>query len=212
VLSQRDVRVLLIDADLRRPSVHHRFGLNGRLGLTTVLTGAATLEEAVQRVPELPKLDILASGPVPPFPTEMVGSETMLALLEKCAGIYTHIVIDSPPVLSVTDGVVLARSADAVVLIVRHGKPSKHLVKRARDLLVRAGAHLSGIVLNSVDLNSPEYYGYYGYYGYSGYSYAGTDSSTWKPGEDGAGARRTKSGRRKPGSFDPGSSDTEGDS
>jgi succinoglycan biosynthesis transport protein ExoP len=177
VLAQRDVRVLLIDADLRRPTVHHRFGLNGRIGLTTVLTGAATVEEAIQHVAEVPNLDILASGPVPPFPTEMLGSPTMNELLEKLKGIYTHIVIDSPPLLSVTDGVVLARESDAVVLIVRHGKSSRHVVRRARDLLLRAGAPLTGIALNAVDLNSPEYYGYYGY---SGYSYAGVDTGSWK--------------------------------
>lgn len=178
VLAQRDVRVLLIDADLRRPTVHHRFGLNGRIGLTTVLTGASTVEEAIQHVPDVPNLDILASGPVPPFPTEMLGSSTMTELLERLKTIYTHIVIDSPPLLSVTDGVVLARDSDAVVLIVRHGKSSRHVVRRARDLLLRAGAPLTGIALNAVDLNSPEYYGYYGY---SGYSYAGVETSSWKP-------------------------------
>lgn len=177
VLAQRDVKVLLIDADLRRPTVHHRFGLNGRIGLTTVLTGTSTFAEAVQRVPDVPNLDILASGPVPPFPTEMLGSKTMSDLLHDLKNKYTHIVIDSPPLLSVTDGVVLAREADAVVLIVRHGKSSKHVVRRARDLLLRAGAPLTGIALNAVDLNSPEYYGYYGY---TGYSYAGVDTNSWQ--------------------------------
>jgi succinoglycan biosynthesis transport protein ExoP len=115
---------------------------------------------------------------VPPFPTEMLGSQVMTDLLGKLKGLYTHVVIDSPPLLSVTDGVVLAREADAVVLIVRHGKSSKHVVRRARDLLLRAGAPLTGIALNAVDLNSPEYYGYYGY---SGYSYAGLDTQSWAP-------------------------------
>ena len=170
VLAQRDVRVLLIDADLRRPTVHHRLGLNGKVGLTSVLTGSVTMEQAIQHVPEVPTLDVLVSGPVPPFPTEMLGSETMRQLLEKCRGIYTHIVLDSPPLLSVTDSVVLARDADAIVLILRHGKSSKHAVRRARDLLVRSGARVTGLAVNAVDLNSPEYYAYYGYYGYSGYA------------------------------------------
>ncbi|MES2391993.1 MAG: polysaccharide biosynthesis tyrosine autokinase [Acidobacteriota bacterium] len=180
VLAQRDVRVLLIDADLRRPTVHHRFGLNGKIGLTSVLTGNVTVEQAVQHVPELPNLDILVSGPVPPFPTEMLSSNTMHALIEHCKGIYTHIVIDSPPLLSVTDSVVLARDADAVVMIVRYGKSGKHAVRRARDLLLRSGAPVTGIALNAVDLNSPEYYSYYGYYGYSGYASAGVDSTGWE--------------------------------
>ena len=177
ILAQRDTRVLLIDGDLRRPNVHHRFGLNGKVGLTTVLTGATTLEATVQRVPEIPNLDILPSGPVPPFPTEMLSSDAMTAVLKRCCELYNYVVIDSPPILSVTDGVILAREADAVVLVVRHGKSSKHVVRRARDLLLRSGATITGIVLNAVDLNSPEYYGYYGY---SGYSYASVDSESWE--------------------------------
>jgi capsular exopolysaccharide synthesis family protein len=177
ILAQRDTRVLLIDGDLRRPNVHHRFGMNGKIGLTTVLTGATTLEETVQVVPEIPNLDILPSGPIPPFPAEMLSSEAMTALLKRCGELYSYVVIDSPPILSVTDGLILARQADAVVLVVRHGKSSKHVVRRARDLLLRSGATITGIVLNSVDLNSPEYYGYYGY---SGYSYSSVDSESWE--------------------------------
>ncbi len=180
VLAQRDVRVLLIDADLRRPTVHHRFGLNGKVGLTSVLTGSVPLREAVQNIPDLPFLDVLSSGPLPPFPTEKLSSDTMRRLLDECRGLYTHIVMDSPPLLSVTDSVVLAREADAVVLIVRHGKSTKHAVRRARDLLVRSGAKLSGIALNAVDLSSPEYYSYYGYSGYAGYASSGVDSNAWQ--------------------------------
>jgi polysaccharide biosynthesis transport protein len=177
ILAQRDTRVLLIDGDLRRPNIHHRFGLNGKIGLTTVLTGATKLEETVQGVPEIPNLDILPSGPVPPFPTEMLSSGAMDAILRRCGELYDYVVVDSPPILSVTDGVILARQADAVVLVVRHGKSSKHVVRRARDILLRAGAGITGIVLNAVDLNSPEYYGYYGY---SGYSYSSVDSESWE--------------------------------
>jgi capsular exopolysaccharide synthesis family protein len=177
ILAQRETRVLLIDADLRRPNVHHRFGLNGRVGLSTVLSGGATLAEAVKNVPEIPNLDVLCSGPVPPFPTEMLSSDSMQELLAECAKIYTHIVIDSPPILSVTDGVILTRHADAIVLVVRHGKSSRNAVRRARDLLVRSGAAVTGVVLNSVDINAPEYHGYYGY---SGYSYSNIDSESWE--------------------------------
>ena len=193
IMAQRDTRVLLIDGDLRRPNIHHRFGLNGKIGLTTVLTGATKLEETVQRVPEIPNLDILPSGPVPPFPTEMLSSEAMETILKRCGELYDYIVIDSPPILSVTDGVILARQADAVVLVVRHGKSSKHVVRRARDLLLRSGAAITGIVLNAVDLNSPEYYGYYGY---SGYSYSSVDSDSWEsqtvPHEDHTNVGETK--------------------
>lgn len=178
ILAQGDARVLLIDADLRRPNVHHRFGLNGKVGLTTLLTGASKLKDSVQNLPNVPNLDILSSGPVPPFPSEMLSSEAMDAFLKHCGDLYTHVVIDSPPILSVTDGVLLARKADAVVLVVRHGKSSKHVVRRARDMLLRSGSPITGIVLNAVDLSSPEYYGYYGY---SGYSYSSVDSESWEP-------------------------------
>jgi succinoglycan biosynthesis transport protein ExoP len=192
ILSQRGTRTLLIDADLRRPNVHHRFGLNGKLGLSTILSGQSTLEDSIQKIAEVPGLDILASGPVPPFPTEMLSSPVMTELLRHAGEIYSHIVIDSPPILSVTDGVILARSADAVVLVVRHGKSSKHIIRRARDLLFRSSAPLAGIVLNAVDLNSPEYYGYYGY---SGYSYSSLDPAGWDA--RGSGRSRKKGARKR---------------
>jgi Mrp family chromosome partitioning ATPase len=107
----------------------------------------------------------------------MLSSATMTELLKRCGELYSYVIIDSPPVLSVTDGVILARMADAVVLVIRHGKSSKHVIRRARDLLLRSGASITGIVLNAVDLNSPEYYGYYGY---SGYSYSSVDSESWE--------------------------------
>ena len=177
ILAQGEARVLLIDADLRRPSVHHRFGLTGKAGLTTVLAGTSSFEEAVQRVRELPNLDILPSGPVPPFPTEMLSSEAMKALLEKLAKLYAHVVIDSPPILSVTDAVILGRMVDAVVLVVRHGSSSKNVMRRARDLMIRSGAPVAGLVLNAVDVTSPDYYGYYGY---TGYSYGSADADSWE--------------------------------
>ncbi len=179
ILAQRETRVVLIDGDLRRPNVHHRFGMNGRIGLSTVLSGGATLEQAVRNVPEVPNLDVLCSGPVPPFPTEMLSSEAMQDLLRQCAERYTHVVIDTPPILSVTDGIILARYADAVVLVVRYGKSSRNVVRRSRELLLRSGAVMTGVVLNSVDITAPEYYGYYGY---SGYSYSNIDSESWESG------------------------------
>jgi capsular exopolysaccharide synthesis family protein len=178
VLAQGDTRVLLIDGDLRRPNIHLRFGLSGRFGLSTLLTGGTTFEQSLQHLPQAPALDIIASGPVPPFPAELLSSDAMRTLLAKCAELYDYIVLDSPPVISVTDGVILARNADAVVLVVRQGKSSKHVVRRARDLLLRAGASITGVALNSVDLSSPEYQGYYRQ---SGYLYNDPGSDSWEP-------------------------------
>ena len=194
ILAQSGVPVLLLDADLRRSNIHHRFGLTGKMGLTTVLAGTSTLEEAVQHVPEAPNMDILPSGPVPPFPTEMLSSEAMRALMERLGKVYTHIVIDSPPVLSVTDAVVMGRMVDAVVLVVRHGKESKNVMRRARDILARSGAPMAGLVLNAVDVNSPDYYGYYGYLGYS---YGNVDGDTWETQPSAAGETGAE-GKEKP--------------
>lgn len=180
VLAQRDVRVLLIDADLRRPAVHHRFGINGKTGLTSVLSGSVPFDQAIQTLPEIPNLDILVSGPVPPFPAEMLGSPAMMALLQEARGKYTHIVLDSPPLLSVADSIVLSQSADAVLLVVRYGKSSKSAVRRGRELLARAGVRTVGIALNAVETNSPEYYAYYGYSGYASYGSSGVESSAWE--------------------------------
>ena len=174
VLAQRENKVLLIDADLRRPGIDRFFGLQGKLGLSTLLAGVSTLPATVQRVRDVSNLDILIAGPIPPFPTEMLGSAAMVSLLAQCAQTYTHVILDSPPVLSVTDGVILARHSEAVVLVIRHGKSGKNVVRRARDLLVRSGAPVTGLVVNAVDMSSPEYRGY------SGYSYSTVDSDNWE--------------------------------
>ncbi|HEV2620440.1 MAG TPA: polysaccharide biosynthesis tyrosine autokinase [Acidobacteriaceae bacterium] len=177
ILSHGDASVLLIDADLRRPNVHHRFSLAGKAGLTTVLAGTTSFEQARQKVAEAPHLDILPSGPVPPFPTEMLSSDAMRSLLKHVGEEYTYVIIDSPPILSVTDAAILGQVADAVVMVIRHGKSSKNILRRARDLMVRSGAPIAGLVVNAVDLNSPEYHGYYGY---SGYSYGSVDADSWE--------------------------------
>jgi polysaccharide biosynthesis transport protein len=106
----------------------------------------------------------------------LLSSEAMQRLLLQAGERYDYVVLDSPPILSVTDGVILARSADAVALVVRQGKSSKHVL-RARDLLLRASAPITGIVLNAVDPNSSEHQAYYSQ---SGYRYAGADSDTWE--------------------------------
>ncbi len=192
IFAQGETRVLLIDSDLRRPNVHHRFGLNGRVGLSTVLAGSTTFNEAIQHIPELPNLDILCCGPVPPFPTEMLSSDVMRDLLQDLRQRYTYIIVDSAPILSVSDSVILSRQSDALALVVRHGKISRHVVRRAGDLLARANAPLTGVVLNAVDMNSPDYYGYYGYSGYSGYSSSNTDAEAWEAEDHGTTARGGK--------------------
>jgi polysaccharide biosynthesis transport protein len=170
VLAQKNVRVLLIDADLRRPSIHKIFGMGPRSGLSNVLTGSATLEETITRSSVLPNLSVLAAGTPPPNPAELLASSNMRDMLEQLRGQYDHIVVDTPPALSVTDAVVLSPRADAIVLVIRSGHTTKQALRRSRDILAQVNAKLSGVLLNAVDLSSPDYHYYYEYQGkYAGY-------------------------------------------
>jgi len=170
VLAQKGVRVLLIDADLRRPSIHKTLGMGPRSGLSNVLTGSANLEQAITRSPILPNLSVLPAGTPPPNPAELLASTNMRDMLEELRGHYDHIVIDTPPTLSVTDAVVLSPRADAIVLVIRSGQTTKQALRRSRDILMQVNAKVAGVLLNAVDLSSPDYYYYYEYQGkYSRY-------------------------------------------
>ena len=165
VLAQKGVRVLLIDADLRRPSIHKTLGMGPRSGLSNVLTGSNTLEQTITRSTILPNLFILPAGTPPPNPAELLASANMRDVLAKLREQYDHIVVDTPPSLSVTDAVVLSPRADAVVLVIRSGQTTKQALRRARDILAQVNAKVVGVLLNAVDLSSPDYYYYYEYQG-----------------------------------------------
>ena len=163
VLAQKGIRVLLIDADLRRPSIHKTLGMGPRSGLSNVLTGSATLQQTITRSPVLPNLFVLPAGTPPPNPAELLASTNMRDVLEELRGQYDHIVVDTPPTLSVTDAVVLSPRADAIVLVIRSGQTTKQALRRSRDVLLQVNAKVSGVLLNAVDLSSPDYYYYYEY-------------------------------------------------
>lgn len=178
VLAQKGVRVLLIDADLRRPSIHKTLGMGPRSGLSNVLTGSTTLDQAIARTPVLPNLFILPAGTPPPNPAELLASSNMRDLLTQLREQYDHIVVDTPPSLSVTDAVVLSPRADAVVLVIRSGQTTKQSLRRARDIFAQVNAKVIGVLLNAVDLTSPDYYYYYEYQGKYARYYQDGDSST----------------------------------
>jgi exopolysaccharide transport family protein len=171
VLAQKGTRVLLIDADLRRPSIHKTLGMGPKLGLSNVLTGTATLPQAIIPSTILPELFILPAGTPPPNPAELLASAKMKNILEELRKQYDHIVIDSPPTLSVTDAVVMSTDADAVVLVIRSGHTTKPALRRARDILMQVNARVCGVLVNAVDLNSPDYYYHYEYQGKYGHGY-----------------------------------------
>ena len=170
VLAQKGVRVLLIDADLRRPSVHKTLGMGPRSGLSNVLTGSATVQQTITTSPILANLFIMPAGTPPPNPAELLASANMKDLVAELRQQFDHIVIDTPPTLSVTDAVVLSPRADATILVIRSGQTTKQALRRARDILMQVNAHVAGVLLNAVDLTSPDYYYYYEYQGkYSHY-------------------------------------------
>jgi capsular exopolysaccharide synthesis family protein len=170
VLAQQGKRVLLVDADLRRPSVHLSFGLHPHLGLSNVLSGGADLSAATFPTRQ-PNLFVVPAGALPPQPSELLSSTLMQDLMLQWREDYDHVIIDSPPVLSVTDAVLLSVIADVVLLVVRAGQTTTGAVRRARDLLLHVKCNLLGVVLNAADLRSMG-----DYYSGSRYSVYYTDS------------------------------------
>jgi polysaccharide biosynthesis transport protein len=184
VLAQKGVRVLLIDADLRRPSIHKTLGMGPRSGLSNVLTGSTTLEQAIARTTVLPNLHVLPAGTPPPNPAELLASSNMRDVLAELREQYDHIVVDTPPSLSVTDAVVLSPRADAVVLVIRSGQTTKQALRRSRDILAQVNAKVVGVLLNAVDLSSPDYYYYYEYQGKYAQYYRSDETSRDSNAED----------------------------
>jgi capsular exopolysaccharide synthesis family protein len=165
-LVQTGARVLIIDADMRRPRLHSIFSLSNNEGLSGLLSrevGEAEITSAIQRDPES-GLFVLTSGPVPPNPAELLGSEQMLKLVATVTSNFAHVIIDSPPVAAFTDGVLIGAMVDGVLLVVNSGKSSRRVVTRARRLLQDVGARLIGVVLNKTEAAGSNSYYYRGYY------------------------------------------------
>jgi capsular exopolysaccharide synthesis family protein len=167
--AQRGERVLLVDADLRRGSLDRIFNLDDRsLGLSTVLAQPAAPKSLATPLPELPLLAVLPTGPRPPNPAEMLSSNRMEEQLRQWALEFDRVVIDTAPVLAVSDTQAMAALADTVILVARAGMTRKRALVRARDLLWRINAPIAGVVVNDVDMRLENFYTYrYGMYGYN---------------------------------------------
>ncbi len=168
-LSQTGSKVLIIDSDLRKPKVHRIFnGKNGGMGLSNFLSGHTNLESVI-RSTEIPNLFYIASGPIPPNPSELIGSnlfKSMVGLLEER---FDHIIFDSPPVLGFADTLILSSFMDGVILIVVGGQTPRETLQRAKDILYQVNAKILGVVINQVDIYRSDYgYYYYRYHYYYG--------------------------------------------
>jgi polysaccharide biosynthesis transport protein len=166
-LAQTGASVVIIDADMRRPRLQSIFDMQGQQGLSSILSSDTSDGDmlAMVRSDEESGLNILTSGPIPPNPAELLGSDQMRRLLAVLQQNYTHVVVDSPPVSSFTDGVLISSMVDGVLLVVHGGKSSRHIVRRSKQLLNDVGAKIFGVVLNNINLQSHDYYYYQSYYG-----------------------------------------------
>jgi polysaccharide biosynthesis transport protein len=164
MLAQTGAEVLIIDCDLRRPRLHANFNLSNARGLTNFLSGEAPIEDVIQSYDRVPNLKLLPSGPIPPNPAELLGSEEMRKLLQSLSERFTHVIVDSPPAISFTDAAILSTFVDGVILVVHGGRSSRAVVRRARQQLLDVGAHIFGVVLNNVKTESHNYYYGGGYY------------------------------------------------
>jgi capsular exopolysaccharide synthesis family protein len=166
-LAQTGTSVVIVDADMRRPRLRSIFNLPERAGLSSILSSDVSDRDMLAFVTkdEGTGLNILTSGPIPPNPAELLGSEQMRRLVIMLQSAFTHVVIDSPPINSFTDGVLVSSLVDGVLLVVHGGKSSRHVVRRSRQLLRDVGAKIFGVVLNNVNLQSHDYYYYQRYYG-----------------------------------------------
>lgn len=161
VFAQQGKKTLLIDADLRKPTVHYTFRVSNTSGLSNYLVGKQQVTD-LARETDVENLDVITCGPIPPNPSELLGSNKMKQFIEEAKQTYDMIVFDTPPVLAVTDSQVLSNFVDGVLLVVRSKQTEKEAAVKAKETLEQAKANILGVVLNDQDLKSSNYYYYYG--------------------------------------------------
>lgn len=158
-LAQSEKKAILIDCDMRKPSIHKKFKISNIYGLSDVLVGKETLDDATSK---RGNLTILTAGKIPPNPSEMLGSKAMSNLIEELKKDFDYIILDTPPVQAVTDSQILSTKADGTILVVRAERTKKDSVQNSINLLKKVNANIIGTVLNGVDNNRNKYFYYYG--------------------------------------------------
>lgn len=174
-LAQLGSRVLIIDCDLRRPSVHKRFEISSANGVTNFLSSDTGINSLIQEL-SIPNLSVMPAGPIPPNPAELLSSKRMKELLDILSKSYDHVIVDSPPIVNVSDPIILSTMVDGTILVVHGGKTTRGVAQRARHELTNVRAKVFGVVLNNFDIRK-EGYDYYYYYRYAGYGPNGADAS-----------------------------------
>lgn len=168
VLTQAGKSVLLIDCDMRNPTVHKNFNLSNKVGLSSCISMGTTLSDAVQKT-SIEGLYALTGGVIPPNPSELLGSEQMKNVLQRAKEQYDYVLIDTPPVMPVTDALIVGRFVDGMILVIASAEVKVEMARDVKNQLVNAGANILGVVLNKVRSEHHGYgYGYYYYYGNDG--------------------------------------------
>ncbi|MCW5897426.1 MAG: polysaccharide biosynthesis tyrosine autokinase [Bacteroidetes bacterium] len=167
--AQAEKRVLLVDADMRRATIHNYFRINKNPGLTDIFVGSVSIDDALNRN-VVENLDVLCCGTTPPNPAELLGSRRMREFIEQMSGKYDILMFDSPPLLAVTDAAVLSTIVDGAILVASAGKTRATAIYRATESLTNVGGKVLGVLLNNFDVKKA-YGGYYGSYGYSYYAH-----------------------------------------
>jgi capsular exopolysaccharide synthesis family protein len=173
MLASLGSKVVIVDCDMRKPCCHRSTGVENKPGFVQCLTGHVELTDAILPVPGVPNLSVIPCGPIPPNPAEVLSSPVTPELFNKLRSQFEYVLVDSPPLLTVSDSRILSTLTDAVVLVTRAYSTPYDVVRRARELLYHTGARILGVALNSVDVHKQGGYGYgdgYGYYRY-GYGY-----------------------------------------
>lgn len=168
VLTQAGKSVLLIDCDMRNPTVHKNFNLSNKVGLSSCISMDTALSDAVQKT-SIEGLYALTGGVIPPNPSELLGSEQMKNVLQRAKEQYDYVLIDTPPVMPVTDALIVGRFVDGMILVIASAEVKVEMARDVKNQLVNAGANILGVVLNKVRSEHHGYgYGYYYYYGNDG--------------------------------------------
>ena len=192
-LAQGGADVLLIDGDLRRPCLHTVFNLDNERGLSTIISSNVSGDKAQDLIAhdEHSRLSVLTSGPMPPNPADHLGSEKMRLLLKAFGSTYKHVVIDSPPLSSFTDGILLATMADSVVFVMQGRRASRETIRRASRMLNDVGVSITGVVLNNVPITADDRYYQYQQYYKEVDGTNGTNGTNGSNGHDGNGLKGT---------------------
>jgi capsular exopolysaccharide synthesis family protein len=164
-LAQSGYKTILIDCDQRKPKVHKMFNISNQTGISNILIGETSMEEAIQKT-EIENLSILPSGTRPPNPAELLASTKMQKFINLLKEKYDYIILDAPPIIMVTDAQILSRYADGCLLVVASGEADRHMAAKAKELLQKVDAKILGVVLNKLDTSNKGYYGYYYHYYY----------------------------------------------